>query len=107
MKRENLRTEGRLTVLMFLAALFLIVFTGPALAEERVNGILKSIDLKTNTAVVVSYEGAEIPIAVEDEVTLAKLRDRRIRIDDDVKVRYEKVGGKNVSTYFRRLLGCF
>ena len=91
---------------LLVLAVVLMVWTGSAAAEERLDGTVKSIDLTTNTVVITSYEGAEIAVTVEDELTLTKLRDNRIRVDDDVKVKYKKVNGKNISTYFRKPAGC-
>jgi len=48
---------------------------------------------------------ALVPVVVENLLTLTKLRERRIRVDDDAKVRYERVKGRNVATYFRKTAG--
>jgi hypothetical protein len=93
---------------VFLAALCFTVFAGVAGADERVTGRVKSIDLDTKTVVVTSYEGQEVTITIsaEDTLTLDKLRDKRIRVDDDVRVKYKSVDGKNVATYFKKPAGC-
>lgn len=101
---DNMKTAGLIAILF--STVWLLGFPGLSSAEERLNGVVKSIDLNANTVDVVSYEGAEVKLSIEDEVTLAKLRQKRIRIDDDVKVKYNKVGDKNISTFFQRLLGC-
>ena len=92
----------------FLLAFCLAVLPGTAIAEEKVNGKVKSIDLATNTVIVTSYEGQDITITIsaDDQVTLDKLRDKRIRVDDDIKVKYVTKDGKNVATYFRKPAGC-
>jgi hypothetical protein len=92
----------------FLLAFCLAVLAGTASAEEKVNGRVQSIDLATNTEVVTSYEGQDITITIsaDDQVTLDKLRDKRIRVDDDIKVKYVEKDGKNVATYFRKPAGC-
>jgi hypothetical protein len=99
------RKKGRLVLLI---ALCLVVFAGAASAEEKVNGRVKSIDLSTNTVVVTSYEGQEVPITIssEDTTALDKLKDGRIKVDDDIKVKYVVKDGKNVATYFRKPAGC-
>ncbi len=97
-----------LRVPLLLAVLSIVLLAGTAIAEEKVNGKVKSIDLSTNTVVVTSYEGRDtaITISADDTVTLDKLRDKRIRVDDDVKVRYVTRDGKNLATYFRKPAGC-
>ena len=47
-----------------------------------------------------------ITIRPEDTSTLNKLKEKRVRTDDDVKVRYVGKDGKNVATYFRKPAGC-
>lgn len=94
------------TIALLLAALALLVFAGVAGAEEKVNGKVKSIDLETKTVVISTYDGQEVSITVEDALTLNKLIENRIKVDDDVKVKYVIKDGKNVATYFRKTLGC-
>ncbi len=102
-----MRTKSNLRIFL-LAAFCLAVLAGAAGAEEKVNGRVKSIDLAANTVVVTSYEGQDITITIsaDDTVTLNKLRDRRIKVDDDVKVKYVVKDGRNVATYFRKPAGC-
>ena len=47
-----------------------------------------------------------ITIRPEDTSTLNKLKEKRVRADDDIKVRYVSKDGKNVATYFRKPAGC-
>lgn len=94
---------------LFLLAVFgLIIPAGAAIAEEKVNGTVKSIDISARTVVVTSYEGQDVTITIDadDKATLDKLGDKRIRVDDDVKVKYVVKDGKNVATYFRKPAGC-
>jgi Cu/Ag efflux protein CusF len=100
-----MKQRSRNPVLLVLAVV-LMVWAGSAAAEERLNGTVKSIDLTTNTVVVTSYEGADVALTVEDELTLNKLKTGKIRVDDDVKVKYDKVNGRNIPTYFRKPAGC-
>ena len=95
-------------IAFFLTALCLTVLAGAAGAEERISGKVKSIDLETNTVVVTTYEGQEVTITIsaEDTLTLKKLKERLIRVDDDVKVKYISKDGKNVATYFKKTLAC-
>jgi len=100
-----MKTVRRNPALLILAFTF-IFWAGSAAAEERVNGTVKSIDLATNTVVITSYDGEEVAVVVEDELTLEKLRGKRIRVDDGVRVKYRKANGRNISTYFRKPAGC-
>ncbi len=95
-------------IAFFLAALCLTVLAGVAGAEEKINGKVKSIDLATKTVVVTTYEGRNVAITIstEDTVTLNKLKEGRIKVDDDVKVKYINKDGKNVATYFKKPAGC-
>jgi ABC-type Fe3+-hydroxamate transport system substrate-binding protein len=95
-------------LVFMLAALCLTFLAGTAGAEEKISGRVKSIDLETNAVVVTTYEGQEVTITIspEDTSTLNKLKEKRVRADDDVKVRYVVKDGKNVATYFRKPAGC-
>ena len=95
-------------IAFMLVALCLTLLAGASGAEEKISGRVKSIDLETNTVVVSTYEGQEVTITIspEDTSTLNKLKEKRVRVDDDVKVRYVIKDGKNVATYFRKPAGC-
>jgi len=95
-------------IVFMLAALCLTFLVGAAGAEEKISGRVKSIDLESNTVVVTTYEGQEVIITIrpEDTSTLNKLKEKRVRVDDDIKVRYVGKDGKNVATYFRKPAGC-
>lgn len=93
----------------FIQVLLCLMFlAGAAGAEEKISGRVKSIDLETQTVVVTTYEGQDVAITIsaEDTSTLNKLKEKRIRADDDVKVRYISKDGKNVATYFKKPAGC-
>jgi len=95
-------------IAFILAALCLTFLANVAGAEEKISGRVKSIDLDTQTVVVTTYEGQDVAITIspEDTATLNKLKEKRIKADDDVKVRYISKDGKNVATYFRKPAGC-
>ncbi|HTG01556.1 MAG TPA: hypothetical protein VK654_13330 [Nitrospirota bacterium] len=95
-------------VLFIVAVFCLAALCGTAGAEEKVIGTVKSIDLATNTVVVKSYTGQDVPIVIspDDTATIKKLVEKRIRVDDDIKVKYEVRDGKNVATYFKKPVGC-
>ncbi len=95
-------------IAFILVVLCLTFLAGAAGAEEKISGRVKSIDLESNTVVVTTYEGQEVIITIrpEDTSTLNKLKEKRVRADDDIKVRYVSKDGKNVATYFRKPAGC-
>ncbi len=82
------------------------IFAGNVMADEKIKGKVKSIDLKTNTVVITFDDDPDITITVEDDETLNKLKDGRIGVYDEVKVKYVVKDGKNVATYFRKTAGC-
>jgi hypothetical protein len=92
-----------------MTVVFLLVCCAPvsaADAEARLNGRVAAVDLASKTVVVVSYDGQRVTLSVEDEPTLAKFRDGRIKIDDDVKVKYVSKEGRNVATSLKKPAGC-
>ncbi len=95
-------------IAFILAALCLTFLAGASGAEEKISGRVKSIDLETKTVVVTTYEGQEVTITIrpEDTSTLNKLKEKRVKVDDDIKVRYINRDGKNEATYFRKPAGC-
>jgi maltose-binding protein MalE len=95
-------------VVIVMAALCLAILAGVAGAEETVKGKIKTIDLKTNTVVITTYERQEVTITIsaDDIQTLKLLNEKLIKTEDDVKVKYVTKDGKNVATYFRKLADC-
>ena len=95
-------------IAFFLAALLVTVLAAAAGADEKILGRVKSIDLETKTVVITTYEGQDVTVAIsaDDTMALDKLKDGRIKVDDDIKVKYVSKDGKNVATYFRKPAGC-
>lgn len=102
-----------------LAALFAFVavsvcfVTGTAQADEiKMVGVIVSIDMagKDATTATVTLKdnetGNDVVIIINDELTLDKLKDHRITLDDEIRCKYEVIDGKNVSSYFRKTAGC-
>jgi len=82
-----------------------------ALAEGKVLGTVTKIemagkDAKSATATLQDEAGKAVVLTVEDKVTLDKLADKRIKVGDEVKAKYESKGGKNTATYFKKPGGC-
>jgi hypothetical protein len=94
--------------LLVFVWLFCMVLAGAAAAEEKINGTVTSIDLPTKSVVVTAHGGQQVTIFISDTDTasLAKLKDKRIKVGDDIKVTYVIKDGKNVATYFKKPAGC-
>ncbi len=70
------------------------------------NGRVKSIDLNSHVVVVSDYEGKDVTLSIEDESIMNKFRDGRIKMGDDVNIKYTIKEGRNVPFSFRKLAGC-
>lgn len=94
-----------------VAVAFVLVTAAPALAEEKMSGAVTAIDVAKDGKSAVaklkdSKTAAIVPITVQDDVTLKKFEDHRIGVGDEIKCKYEKKGGKNVATFFKKAGGC-
>lgn len=96
-----------LTILI-LIGICLSLISGVTYATEKISikGKVKSISIEKKTVIVTTDEGKDIEITIEDEETINKLKDGRIDVGDDVKVKYIIKGDKNISTYFKKPAGC-
>ncbi len=92
-----------------VAAAALLAFTAaPALADEKFLGKVTKIEKVGATANVTLQDeaGASVILQVEDKVTLDKFEDKRIKVGDEIKAKYQAKGGKNLSTFFKKPGGC-
>ena len=95
-----------------LAVAFVLATTSPAFAAEtKLSGTVTQIrlaaDKKSAEATVKDDKtGDPVLIQVEDAETLKKFQDGRIGPGEEVKVKYEKKGKKNLATYFKKAAGC-
>lgn len=99
---------------LMLGALFL---TGSFLqtvqaGEEKLKivGMVVKIELASPDAkeavVTLKSKGKMIPFSITDELTLAKLRNKKIQPGDEIRCFYKVLDGKNVSSSFLRTAGC-
>lgn len=104
-------------VLLMLAAAVtvfsLLLFSPPANAEEiKMIGVITKIsiagkDAKTATVTLKDNKTDKlVTITINDELTLDKFKDHRIKDGDEIRCKYEVIGGKNVSKIFRKTAGC-
>lgn len=81
-------------------------------AEAKMVGVITKIELagkdaKTATATLKDNKSGQIiSVVINDELTLDKLKDHRIVEGDEIRCKYESLGGKNVSKLFRKTAGC-
>lgn len=98
------------TVVIVLSTLS---FSASANAEDlKMVGVITSINIagksaKTATVTLKDTKADKVvSVTVNDELTLDKFKDHRIVEGDEIRLKYEVVGGKNVSKIFRKTAGC-
>ena len=97
-----------------LMALCIVSFSRVASAADDVKmvGVITKIDIagkdaKTATVTLKDNKSEDlVVIIINDELTLDKFKDHRIVEGDEIRCKYEKKDGKNISTYFRKTAGC-
>lgn len=87
-----------------------LAFAGTAAAEEGkmvgpITKITMAADGKSATTVLKDKTGAPVTITITDELTLDKLKDKRIVEGDEIRARFEK-DGKNTAKSFKKTAGC-
>lgn len=98
-------------VLAAMLALSTATYMDNAAAEEGkmvgpVTKIALSADGKSATAVLKDAKtGESVTLTITDDLTLEKLKDKRIREGDEIRARFEK-DGKNTSKSFKKTAGC-
>ena len=104
-------------IISIVIVMALMLFTSLAVvrtasAEElKITGTITKLELsadgKSATAVLKdSKTEALVTIIVTDELTLDKLKDKRIVEGDEIRTKYETEGGKNTSKMFKKTAGC-
>jgi len=105
------------SVLLVLATavcvLSLLSFIPAAHAGEiKMVGVITKIsiagkDAKTATANLKDTKSDKVvTITINDDLTLDKFKDHRIKEGDEIRCKYEVIDGKNVSKIFRKTAGC-
>ena len=94
-----------LIMVFFCSMIVSDIFAAQA-GQILLNGRVKSIELATNTVVVTDYEGKDFKLILEDAEIIAKFRDNRIKVGDDVNVKYLVKDGRNVPFSLRKISGC-
>lgn len=102
------------SVVMLVAVMIFstFAFVQSATAEDvkmigSISKIVLSADGKTATATLKDTKTEEsVTIIVTDEMTLDKFKDKRIVEGDEIRTKYEKLDGKNISKMFKKTAGC-
>ncbi|MGO9954343.1 MAG: hypothetical protein ACLPN1_19320 [Dissulfurispiraceae bacterium] len=108
--RTSIESRDSRLALSFLMLLICAVIVTDSLAAQSgqilLNGKIKRIDLTEDSVVVTNYEGKDFKLIIEDKEIIAKFRDGRIKVGDDVNVKYKVKDGKNIPFSLRKLAGC-
>jgi hypothetical protein len=102
------------SVVMLIALMIVstLAFVQTASAEDvkmvgSISKLVVAADKKSATVVLKDTKTAEeVTIIVNDELTLDKFMDKRIVEGDEIRCKYEKVDGKNISKIFKKTAGC-
>ncbi|MDD2851098.1 MAG: hypothetical protein PHY09_04255 [Desulfuromonadaceae bacterium] len=102
------------SMIMVMALAFITSFAvvSTASAEEaKMTGTITKIELaadgKSATTILKdSKTEALVTITITDELTLDKLKDKRIVEGDEIRTKYDADGGKNTSKMFKKTAGC-
>ena len=98
--------------IMLAALLATAVLAGAAMAEElkmvgTVSKIEMAADGKSATVVLKDNKsGADVTILIKDELTLDKLKEKKIVDGDEIRTKYDNSSGKNESKIFKKTAGC-
>ena len=103
-------TSFLLLVTMFAISSFTFVQTASA-EDVTMIGALSKIELAADgkSAIAVlkdNKSGEAVTILVTDELTLDKIKDKRIVEGDEIRSKFEKKDGKNKSKIFKKTAGC-
>lgn len=101
-----------LVIVMALMLFSSLAVVRTANAEElKMIGTISKIELaadgKSAKAVLKdSKSEAAVTITIKDDLTLDKLKDKRIVEGDEIRTKYEKSGDTNTSKMFKKTAGC-
>ena len=93
-------------IVIFCCSLIVSEVYSAQAGQILLNGRVKSIDLAANMVVVTDYEGKDFKLVIEEKSILDKFKDGRIKVGDDVNVKYVVKDGKNVPFSLRKTAGC-
>lgn len=103
-----------LAIVFFAAAMMVSVLSIPQMAsaeELKMVGVLNKIEMAADGKSAIATlkdnkSNEEVQVSVTDELTLDKLKDKRIVEGDEIRCKYDKQNGKNASKIFKKTAGC-
>lgn len=104
-----------LSIFLMIAVMALsvlsLVQTASADDVKTVTGALTKIELaadgKSATAILKDNKsGDSVTVVVADELTLDKIKDKRIVEGDEIRCKYTTQGDKNIAKIFKKTAGC-
>ena len=99
-----------MVVAVMLVASLSVVRSASA-EEVKMTGTISKIEMAADgkSAVAILKDNkteASVPITISDDLTLDKLKDKRIVEGDEIRTKFEKEGDKNSSKMFKKTAGC-
>jgi uncharacterized protein YccT (UPF0319 family) len=94
-------------VSVVLMAAFLSISSLALAAELKMVGTIEKIEVQGAAATVTLKDGksgTSVQVVVKDQLTLDKLKDKRIVVGDEVRVKYDDANKE--SRLFRKTAGC-
>ncbi len=107
-----MKTKLSTLAISITLALSGLAFSGSAAAADEgkmvgpITKITLAADGKSATAILKDEKaGAPVTITISDELTLDKIKEKRIVEGDEIRARFEK-DGKNTAKSFKKTAGC-
>ena len=93
-------------VSVVLMAAFLSVSALAFAAEQKLTGVIEKIVVSGAAATVTlkDSKGVKVDVIVKDQLTVDKLKDKRIVVGDEIRVKYDDTNKE--SKLFRKTAGC-
>lgn len=98
-----MKTRIFMLVMVMVSAWSSLVFA----AESKMVGTISAIEMRGNVAEITMQDrknDESVVLHVRDASTLEKLKDKKIRVGDELRIRFDK--GTKVITYVRKTAGC-
>ena len=102
---------SRLLCSAALAVSAMTVAVPASAADVKMVGVVEKIQLAADgksaqTTLKDIKSGNPVVIFIADDETLAKFKDKRISVGDEIRTNFDDAGGKNHSKSFKKTAGC-
>lgn len=99
------------TVMALVIFSSLVVVKTASAEELKMTGTISKIELSAEgTSAIAALKDSKtealVMITITDELTLDKLKDKRIVEGDEIRTKYVKTGDTNTSKMFKKTAGC-